>query len=179
MRFNSHLAGGIGAGLVCAFTAELFNYTSVSTDMVADLISNPFSPNKDIIILSGVFFIAVFMALFPDLDSASVLQRWFYRLVFLCLVVLFIGDQMGLFAAITFISLLPVLHKHRGWTHSPVTPFILAVFIIIIVELQASSTRWFNGFSLQDIWESAKNNWIYIFACVLGHYSHLALDKRL
>ncbi len=179
MRFNSHLAGGICAGLVCGFTAELLDYTSVSMDMITDLVNNPFSPNSDITFLSGIFFIAVFMALFPDLDSASILQRWFYRLVFIYLVVLFIGDQMGLFAAITFISLLPVLHKHRGWTHSPLTPFILAVFIIVIVELQANNNKWFGSFSIQEVWESTKNHWIYIMACVLGHYSHLALDKRL
>lgn len=178
MNFNFHLLGGIVAGgmtvsiAIFAEIAEPIEFNTLTS------ILNSESVDHNLITLFGLFSTSVFMSLFPDLDSASVLQRWFFRFVFLILLLLFFLGELGIFAAITFIALLPVLHRHRGWTHSKLTPFVLAIFFIVILEWYRSTHSWLGGFSFKNVGVLLKEYWIFVLACVVGHYTHLLLDWK-
>ncbi len=179
MKFKTHVVGGSAAGILIMTAAQISGYTSADSSQLVEFANNPQITQGDIPKLMGLFMITVFMSLFPDLDSASILQRWFYRVLFLVLVVLFLIGQMGVFAAVSLIGLLPLLHKHRGWTHSKITPILLAVFFSAVIELHRSNQAWFGGFSLANVGNILKEYWIYAAACILGHYSHLLLDWKL
>ncbi len=179
MKFKVHVVGGAMAGLLTVTIAQVSGYTSANYQHLIDFFNDPQVTRGDVPVLIGLFVITVFMSLFPDLDSASILQRWFYRFALLILVILFLVGQMGLFAAVSFIILLPLLHKHRGWTHSKITPVLLALFFAAVLELHRSSQAWFGGFSIENVGAILKEYWIYVVACVLGHYTHLLLDWKL
>lgn len=179
MKFNAHVVGGSVAGLLMATTAQIAGFTSATRELLLEYLKNPGTLSGDIPILGGLFLTTLVMSLFPDLDSASVVQKWFYRFVMLLLLVLFLTGQMGMFAAIALIALLPLLDKHRGWTHFKITPLCLVFFFAVVVELHRSTQSWFGGFSLSNVISLIQNSWMFAVACILGHYTHLLLDWKL
>ncbi|MCP4752326.1 MAG: hypothetical protein GY866_15645 [Proteobacteria bacterium] len=178
MNFRGHLVGGVVAGAVVVGVALVVDYVSLNSRSLGVFIENPLNAGGDIPVLIKLFLITCFMSLFPDLDTATVPQRWFFRTVFVVLGILFLIGQMDLFAALTFLALLPILHMHRGWTHSKVTPFLVAAFLAIVFEYYRTRHSWFGGFSWKDAAQVLQTYWIYVLACVLGHYTHLFLDSR-
>lgn len=82
--------------------------------------------------VSAITGLCAAFALFPDLDVASVPQRWFYRVMAGVLVVLIASGRPGDAALLGLISLLPLIDHHRGWTHRwwavPIVP--LGVLIL-------------------------------------------------
>ena len=83
-----------------------------------------------------------------------------------------------LFVIIAFCALLPVLHQHRGWTHWKITPWVVAVFLAIVQEYFLSQQRWYKGFEWGNVIDLLKSYWLFVLACVCGHYMHLFLDAR-
>ncbi len=156
--------------------AQISGYTSASVSDLQKILERPYQTDGDLPLLSGLFLLTLFMSLFPDLDSASVLQRWFYRIILIILIGLFFTGQTGLFAAVTFVSLLPLLHRHRGWTHSKFTPFILAILFAAILEFNRSANALTGQFSPGNMVDWFYTYWIYVLACVAGHYTHLLMD---
>ena len=72
MTFKGHLSGGIVAGITLTGLAVRWGYI----------------PGADYRVWAAVCGATVFFSLFPDLDTASVPQRWFFRGVFMALVYL-------------------------------------------------------------------------------------------
>ena len=72
MTFKGHLTGGILAGIGVTGLAARWGYI----------------PSADYRIWAAVCGTTVFFSLFPDLDTASVPQRWFFRAVFMALIYL-------------------------------------------------------------------------------------------
>ena len=68
------------------------------------------------------------MALFPDLDTASIIQRWFYRALLVLLLILMINKQYDYFIVLSFVAVLPLIDKHRGWTHWKTAPWLISIF---------------------------------------------------
>ncbi|MDH5561301.1 MAG: hypothetical protein OEY59_10670 [Deltaproteobacteria bacterium] len=179
MKFSGHLYGGIltgtvatTVGLICLPQKEIFSSIAVLTDLSVFLRS----PLPG---LAAIFLIGVFMSLFPDLDICSIPQKWFYRIVLSVLVWLWIINEPLLFAALSFISLLPLIHRHRGWTHRKWTPWVISFFGILFY-------LWFSGegnVNFEQYYhrpdEFINDFGVYIFACVLGHYTHLFLDIKI
>lgn len=62
---------------------------------------------------------AVIGGLFPDLDTKSFGQKWFYRILFLSAIVLFALKQYYLLSIEALVGFIPLLFKHRGLFHSP------------------------------------------------------------
>lgn len=62
---------------------------------------------------------AILGGLFPDLDTKSFGQKWFYRILFLIAIVLFSLKQHHLLSVIALIGFIPLLFRHRGMFHSP------------------------------------------------------------
>lgn len=61
---------------------------------------------------------AVIGGLFPDLDTKSFGQKWFYRILFLSAIILFALKQYYLLSIEALIGFIPLLFKHRGLFHS-------------------------------------------------------------
>ena len=62
--------------------------------------------------------VLVFGSLFPDLDTKSMGQKWFYRALFFIALILFIGKRYYVISFLMLISLIPLLVNHRGLFHS-------------------------------------------------------------
>ena len=124
----------------------------------------------------GLFAAALFFSLFPDLDTSSRPQRWFFKLVFAGLLYLAWAGEYRTATAVAVLALLPVLDHHRGWTHHRLSPIAAAA-------IAAAGYAWWKleGEGLGD--------WIAVLgdlphgleiqfagAAVAGWYTHLFLD---
>jgi len=58
-------------------------------------------------------------ALFPDIDIKSKGQKYFYHFIFLLFIVLAIKKRYTMITFCSFIILIPLLVRHRGFFHSP------------------------------------------------------------
>ena len=134
MNFQAHLQGGLVAGSIAVGVALGTGYAEWQSDAWQRFLDQPLDFGQPISLLLSVFVTAVFMALFPDLDTTSVPQRWFFRAMFVTLAILYFQKELEVFCLLAFVTLLPVMHKHRGWTHRKVTPWLVALFLAIIWE---------------------------------------------
>lgn len=80
------------------------------------------------------FLLTIVGSLFPDVDIKSKGQGIFYRVILLCLVLLYFQQNWELFAATSFVAMLPLLVRHRGLFHNIwfviAVPFGLAYFLM-------------------------------------------------
>jgi hypothetical protein len=118
------------------------------------------------------FLIAVLASLWPDVDIKSVGQVLFYRLFFLvdaALVALFFlrGDRRYLLGAafLGLLAMLPLVGKHRGWTHSRAAMVLVPAPAVFAPMLLAQQVTWV-GLP-------------FYVAAFLGYASHLYRDGRL
>lgn len=76
------------------------------------------------------FLLTIVGALFPDVDIKSKGQGIFYRVILLCLILLYVQKNWELFAATSFVAMVPLLVRHRGIFHNIwfviLVPFALA-----------------------------------------------------
>ncbi|NKB68814.1 MAG: hypothetical protein GKR89_17245 [Candidatus Latescibacteria bacterium] len=120
----------------------------------------------------------LFFSLFPDLDTASVPQRWFFRLVFAVLVYLGWNEYYELATLVGLLSLLPLLDHHRGWTHWKISPLLVSLLLGIVYEYWRVRTVWFGTFSWENVEQLIQGHLIFLAACIIGWYTHLLLDGR-
>lgn len=115
--------------------------------------------------LAGVFVISVLFALFPDVDTKSKGQAIFYWAAFIIDALLIYNKQIQAAAYLGFIAMLPLLSRHRGWTHSIPAAFVVTAPIILIPYL-------YDGRMLPIAV-------IFYGAAVIGYLSHITLDGEL
>ena len=178
MHHTGHVVGGIIAGGAVCFLASTTGDVELGWETLNEMAESPLSPTHNTKTLLGLFMTSLFMALFPDLDVQSVSQRWFFRIVFLLMAIMHFSGRHDLFVIVAFCAILPVLHQHRGWTHWKITPWAIAVFLAIVQEYFLSQNRSIGGFSWGNVWELLERYWLFVVACVAGHYMHLLLDAR-
>jgi hypothetical protein len=178
MRFRGHLIGGTVAGGVVVGIAAQSGIIAIDDFSLSALVEISSLQQSDIFTAITLFLLTLMMSLFPDLDTASVPQRWFFRSAFVLLAVLLFLKQMDMFAIVTFVLLLPLLHHHRGWTHSKLTPFAISILIVAVIIYLHSPLIGSNGFSIDGVASLFRDHWIIVLACVCGHYTHLLLDAR-
>ncbi|MDT8446656.1 MAG: metal-dependent hydrolase [bacterium] len=120
---------------------------------------------------------ALMMSLFPDLDVASLPQRWYYRAALLALLWLHFTGRDLAFVLLALFSILPLVHRHRGWTHAVWAPFAVASLLALATEYRRAETGWWASFS----WTDAGALWVeylpYVAAAWVGHGVHLLLDS--
>ena len=178
MNHTGHVVGGIIAGGAVCFLASTTGNVELGWETLNEIAESPLSPTQNTKTLLGLFMTSLFMALFPDLDTQSISQRWFFRIVFLLMTIMHFNGRHDLFVIVAFCAILPVLHQHRGWTHWKITPWAIAFFLAVVQEYFLAQKRNFGGFSLENVWELLKHYWLFVVACVAGHYMHLFLDAR-
>jgi hypothetical protein len=178
MNFRGHVTGGFLAGATVCTAAVASGYVPWDSDALEHFLDSPLPLEGAIPLLLGLFGVTVFMSLFPDLDTASVPQRWFYRIVFVLLGVSYFTGHHDLFAVVAFLSPLPLIHKHRGWTHWLITPWLIAMLLAAVHEYLRIKDSLFSGFQWEQVLELLQTYWLFVVACVIGHYMHLLLDSR-
>lgn len=154
--YRGHLSGGVVAAAACTLTVSLLPYEQLAT--YANLLHGWQT-------LAGVFIIAMLFALFPDVDTKSKGQGLFYWTISIVDGLLIWNKQVQAAAYLGLIALLPLLSKHRGWTHSIPAAFIVPAPIILVPYL-------YDGRMLPI-------STIFYGAAVVGYLSHIALDGEL
>ena len=144
--YKGHLAGG-----TLAFGLYL----------VALVVFFSFKPDLNVLLWFGLCMLG---ALWPDVDTNSLGQKLFYG-IFLILDCFFIlagcykeAALLGLFA------LLPIVGKHRGWTHTVWAAFVIPSPLLILRVLKPE----LNAGGLE-----------YYIPVVIGYLSHLILDREI
>lgn len=153
-NFAGHAVGGsIAAGVV----GIVASYTNI-----------PFVENANSLVLSGLVFL---FSLFPDLDTASIPQRWFYRILFFVLCGLFFYKQFETATLLAIVFLVPILHKHRGLTHYFTFSLIFPWIVVFVINTHIFN----NDIILNEIFSAFG---IYIIAVYIGWWTHLLIDLK-
>lgn len=121
---------------------------------------------------------ALFFSLFPDLDTASVAQRWFFRCVLGVLLYLGWAEHYELATLVGILSILPLLDHHRGWTHSKISPFLTVALLGTSYEYWRARQAFFGEFTWDNVYILLEGHVVFFVAGVVGWYTHLLLDGR-
>ncbi|MFH1566448.1 MAG: metal-dependent hydrolase [Gemmatimonadota bacterium] len=160
MTWRGHAAAGVGVGLAAAAASRGLGLAAPDDWQAA----------------AAVFGTGLFFSLFPDLDTSSVPQRWFYRGVFAGLVYLGWRGQHEVATLVALVALLPVLDQHRGWTHGRLSPVLMPVALGGIYALwrwpQAGPATGLGAASVSGL------HLALVAAAAAGWYGHLLLDGR-
>ena len=110
--------------------------------------------------------IAVLFSLWPDVDIKSIGQKTFYSIFFVTdAILIFYFKDYKTAAFFGLLIILPVLSKHRGWTHSKITAVLFPAPLVLVPMYV------FGGTLLEGL--------PYYFAAMTGYFSHLFFDKKL
>jgi membrane-bound metal-dependent hydrolase YbcI (DUF457 family) len=112
--------------------------------------------------LAAVMVISVLFALFPDIDTNSKGQNIFFGLALAVDIMLIWSGNIQAAAYLGLIAMLPVVGKHRGWTHSKLAMLLVPLPILVVPYL----------YNTQVLPISIT----YYGAAVAGYFSHLLLD---
>ena len=112
-----------------------------------------------------VLWLAVLFALFPDVDIKSKGQLLFYR-IFILLDLLLLLQKFYVEAALLgFLAMLPIISKHRGWTHT-VWAMLLIPAPILLGPMYLAREPGLDGLP-------------FYLGAVAGYLSHLVADGML
>jgi len=109
----------LGASLVGKFSMQL------------PLDWNPTIPS-DLWEIAGCFIIAMLSGLWPDVDIKSKSQQMFYRIFLVFNAMLILRGHYIESAFFGIFAMLPLIGKHRGWTHSKLTMLLLPAAILVL-----------------------------------------------
>ena len=188
--FREHWIGGLVAystffiiSLIAALTVPLL-YDTMPHDW------NPtIPPVRAPLQIIGCFAIAVLFGLWPDVDIKSKSQKIFYSVLFALNVVLIVFLERYLESALLgLFAMLPIMSKHRGWTHAKLT-MILLPGVFLFVPIYAGYPEWRSGstFAAQfnalrdwdDLPHAVLSGIPFYVAGLIGYATHLHLDGIL
>jgi hypothetical protein len=104
-------------------------------------------------------------SLFPDIDIKSKGQLWFYRLLFLVLVVLVYKKKFFTAAVTSILCVLPLLFRQRGLFHRPL--FLVGLPIAGLLVLRVCAPTQAHLFLFDALFFGA------------GALSHIVLDRGI
>jgi membrane-bound metal-dependent hydrolase YbcI (DUF457 family) len=152
-NWKGHVIGGVALG---GIYAGALSYAPVEhLAERADLL-------HDWQALVAVMVLSVLFALFPDIDTNSKGQNIFYGIALAFDILLIWSGNIQAAAYLGLIAMLPVVGKHRGWTHSKLAMLVVPLPIVIVPYLYNQKIL---AISI-----------IYYGAAVVGYFSHLLLD---
>ncbi len=186
--FREHWIGGLTA-------YSVFFFLSLAVSISASIIFGlPFDWNPTIslnlVVIVGCFVVALLFGLWPDVDIKSKSQKVFYTVLFvLDVVLIFIFKFYTVAALLGLFAMLPILSRHRGWTHSRITMILLpGLFFVIPIYIEYPSWR-IGSVELPDLIDSLfkreslpdvlLDSLTFYLAGVIGYASHLYLDGIL
>lgn len=152
-NYKGHIAGGITS---CAI------YTGALTLAPSDILAETTGILSDWQMVVGLFVVSMLFALFPDIDTNSKGQNIFYGAALIADISLIASGRIEAAAYLGLLAMLPIVGKHRGWTHSKLAMLLIPAPIFFIPYLNN-----------QDILSTAA---LFYGAAVAGYFSHLLLD---
>lgn len=152
-NWKGHVGGGIVLG--GAFAAAL-SFLPVERYAEAAGVLHDWQAMAAILVLSILF------ALFPDVDTNSKGQNIFFGLALGVDVLLIWSGNIQAAAYLGLVAMLPIVGKHRGWTHSKWAMFLVPLPILVVPYLYNE--------------EMLRVGIVYYGAAVAGYFSHLLLD---
>ena len=137
----------------------------------------------------GCFAVAVLFGLWPDVDIKSKSQKIFYSVLFAVNLVLIVFLQKYLESALLgLFAMLPIMSKHRGWTHARIT-MILLPGVFLLIPIYSAHSEWATDGNLVDIFnalaewdgltDALRSGVPFYLASFIGYASHLHLDGIL
>lgn len=188
--FREHWIGGLVAystffiiSFIATFAVPIL-YNTVPQEW------NPtIPPVRDFLKIIGCFAVAVLFGLWPDVDIKSKSQKIFYTVLFALNVVLIVFLQKYLESALLgLFAMLPIMSKHRGWTHAKIT-MILLPSIFLLIPIYAAHSEWKTDGNLIDAlnalqkWDglidTVRSGLPFYVASFIGYATHLHLDGIL
>lgn len=153
-NYKGHIAGGLVAGV--AYVGALGFVPAT------DLLGETSGIMSDWQMTAGLLILAMLFALWPDIDTNSKGQDIFFGFGFALDVLLISQGYIEAAAYFGLLAMLPILSKHRGWTHSKISMILIPLPIVLVPYLNRST-----------ILDTAI---IFYGAAVAGYFSHLLLD---
>lgn len=152
--YKGHLAGGlVFFGLYFAGLAFVFS---------VDQAYQRFSGFEMVAVPAVLLGLCLMFSLWPDVDINSVGQNLFYSLFFLVDVLLIAQREFEWAAYLGLFAILPILGKHRGWTHT-YWAMLLVPSPLLVLPYVLSPARPLAGLPFYG-------------AAVVGYFSHLFMD---
>lgn len=111
-------------------------------------------------------WLSILFSLFPDIDIKSKGQLLFYRLLFILDVALVVGQMFREAAILGLLALIPILSRHRGWTHSMWAAAVVPLPLLLAPIYAAGHV------SAEIVFEWAP----FYVGAVAGYTSHLLAD---
>lgn len=188
--FREHWIGGLVA-YSAFFTISLI--ITFAVPILYDTVPQEWNPTippvRDIVKIIGCFVVAILFGLWPDVDIKSKSQKIFYTVLFALNVVLIVFFQKYLESALLgLFAMLPIMSKHRGWTHAKVT-MILLPSVFLLIPIYAAYSEWETNGTLIDAltalreWEglmgAIHSGFPFYVASFIGYATHLHLDGIL
>ena len=175
--FREHYIGGLIA-YTLFFTLSLGASLFGQVAMQVPLERNPtisFNPWS----VGACFVIAVLSGLWPDVDIKSRSQQIFYRIFLIFSAILILRKQYLQSAILGIFAMLPLLGKHRGWTHSRLTMLLLpAVFLVLPFYFEGAVVDLDNLKSSHNL-NFIRSGFPFYTASLIGYATHLHLDGIL
>ncbi len=109
--------------------------------------------------------IGVMFSVWPDVDVKSMGQKLFYFMFFFADCYLIFMKEFKIAAYLGLIIILPILSRHRGWTHSKIT-MILLPLPLLLYPMYTTQSLTLYGLP-------------YYIAAVVGYFSHLLFDGMI
>lgn len=188
--FREHWIGGLVAYTTFFIISVIVTLAvPILYDSVPQAWNPTIPPVSDLIKIIGCFAVAVLFGLWPDVDIKSKSQKIFYRVLFVLNVVLIVFFQRYLESALLgLFAMLPIMSKHRGWTHAKIT-MILLPSVFLFIPIYAGYPEWKSGGNLVDEF-NALRDWGHLSSAILsgipfyvagfiGYATHLHLDGIL
>lgn len=188
--FREHWIGGLVAystffiiSLIASFAVPILY------DMVPQEWNPTIPPVKDFVKIIGCFAVAVLFGLWPDVDIKSKSQKIFYTVLFALNVALIVFFQKYLESALLgLFAMLPIMSKHRGWTHAKITMLLLPS-VFLLIPIYAAHSEWktdgnlINTLKALQKWDglidTVRSGLPFYVASFIGYATHLHLDGIL
>ncbi len=116
--------------------------------------------------VSLLITVVVLFGLWPDIDTNSVGQDIFYPLFFILDAILIFAELYKEAALFGLFAMLPVMGKHRGWTHTVWAAIGVPALIVFLPMLLFDT-----GYVPETV--------PFAIAASVGYFGHLFLDKEL
>jgi len=182
--FKEHFLGGIISYSVFYFLALCVSL-GLKFGLQWDINKIPVI-SLNVWIVVSCFFIALLSGLWPDVDTKSTTQKIFYRIfLILNIVLIYKGITDGrryllISALLGVFVMLPLVGKHRGWTHSRITMFLLPGLFLLpaMYDIDLRSLN-LSSFNYTNIDYSDLSGLPLYFASFIGYATHLYLDGIL
>lgn len=156
-NYKGHIAGGAIAGIA---------YAAVVTGVINTHIDfSSYGTNPEWVFPAVLVVVSILFGLWPDIDTNSKGQDIFFSGMFALNVYLIATESYKLAAFLGLLAMLPIVGKHRGWTHSRPAMLLIPLPILLLPFLFEPTRPWLGA--------------PYYGAAVVGIMSHLLLDGLL